>query len=295
MKNDLDTFENGALKRAILKINKKVYRQDLKLLIRYLNQNNLGLTFEAVKNYLQYLEEEGYEKNGKRYEYTAGTFNRKVIAIKEGIRFLFKKSPDGIDLNKRYKLEQVLNEIKLKKINSKEVNRDLLLSKEEVETLIEYTSEKLGLMILFFYSTGTRVSEMTGIKLSNITEREKYYEIRIVGKGNKERKIKAKKGLVEKIRNHFQSKEYLFETSTSHRPYDRKYVSMEIKKAGWRILKKDISAHTLRHSFATRMIDEGKSIKGVSKYLGHSSVSTTLDLYVHSELEWEALEDFIDL
>ncbi len=295
MRNDLNNFENGALKRAILKINKKVYRQDLKLFIEYLNKNNLGLTFEAVKKYLQYLEDEGYKKNGKRYDYAAGTFNRKVIAIKEGIRFLFKKSPDGIDLNKRYKLEQVLNEIKLKKINSKEVNRDLLLSKEEVKTLIEYTSEKLGLMILFFYSTGTRVSEMTGIKLSNITEREKYYEIRIVGKGNKERKIKAKKGLVEKIRNHFQSKEYLFETSTSHRPYDRKYVSMEIKKAGWRILKKDISAHTLRHSFATRMIDEGKSIKGVSKYLGHSNVSTTLDLYVHSELDWMDLEDFIDI
>ena len=69
---------------------------------------------------------------------------------------------------------------------------------------------------------------------------------------------------------------------------------MEIKKAGWRILKKDISAQTLRHSFATRMIDEGKSIKGVSKYLGHSNISTTLDLYVHSELEWKELEDFME-
>ena len=70
---------------------------------------------------------------------------------------------------------------------------------------------------------------------------------------------------------------------------------MAIKKAGWSILKKDISAHTLRYSFATRMIDEGKSIKGVSKYLGHSNVSTTLDLYVHSELDWEALEDIADV
>jgi len=294
MRNDLDTSENDALKKAILKINKKVYRQDLKLFIEYLNLNSLGLNFEAVKSYLQYLENEGYEKNGKRYEYTAGTFNRKVVAIKEGIRFLFKKSPDGIDLNKKYKLEQVLNEIKLKKISSKEVNRDLLLSKEEVETLIENTSEKLGLMVLFLYSTGTRISEMIGIKLSNIAEREKYYEIRIVGKGNKERKIKAKKGLVEKIIRHFQSNQYLFETVNGNQ-YNRGYVSMEIKKAGWRILKKSISAHTLRHSFATRMIDEGKSIKGVSKYLGHSNVSTTLDLYVHSELDWEALEDIADL
>ncbi len=200
---------------------------------------------------------------------------------------------EGFDLNKRYKLEQVLNEIKLKKISSKEVNRDLLLSKEEVETLIENTSEKLGLMILFLYSTGTRISEMIGIKLSNIAERERYYEIRIVGKGRKERKIKVKKRLVEKIRSHFQSKQYLFETVNSNQ-YNRGYVSMEIKKAGWKILKKDISAHTLRHSFATRMIDEGKSIKGVSKYLGHSNVSTTLDLYVHSELDWEALEDIAD-
>jgi len=294
MRNDLETSENGALKKAILKINKKAYRQDLKLFIEYLNLNNLGLNFEAVKSYLQYLKEEGYEKNGKRHEYTAGTFNRKVVAIKEGIRFLFKKSPDGIDLYKRYKLEQVLNEIKLKKINSREVNRDLLLSREEVETLIENTSEKLGLMVLFLYSTGTRISEMIGIKLSNIAERERYYEIRIVGKGRKERKIKAKKGLVEKIISHFQSKQYLFETVNGNQ-YNRGYVSMEIKIAGWRILKKDISAHTLRHSFATRMIDEGKSIKGVSKYLGHSNVSTTLDLYVHSELDWEALEDIADL
>ena len=70
MKNDLNTFENSNLKKAILKINKKVCRQDLKLFIEYLNQNNLGLTFEAVKNYLQYLEEEGYKKNGKCFEYT---------------------------------------------------------------------------------------------------------------------------------------------------------------------------------------------------------------------------------
>ena len=64
MRNALDTSENGALKKAILKINKKVYRQDLKLFIEYLNQKGLGLNFEAVKSYLKYLEDEGYEKNG---------------------------------------------------------------------------------------------------------------------------------------------------------------------------------------------------------------------------------------
>ena len=76
-------------------------------------------------------------------------------------------------------------------------------------------------MIEFLYSSALRISEMTNVKISNIKDFKQYYEIRIVGKGNKERKIKMKKNLIIKIKNHFRSNEYLFET-LSKKQYDRK-------------------------------------------------------------------------
>jgi integrase/recombinase XerD len=62
-------------------------------------------------------------------------------------------------------------------------------------------------------------------------------------------------------------------------------VSYEIIKAGKRILGRRISAHSMRHSFATLAIRDGASIKAVSKYLGHSSTAITMDMYVHESLE----------
>ena len=62
-------------------------------------------------------------------------------------------------------------------------------------------------------------------------------------------------------------------------------MSYEIIKAGKRILGRRISAHSMRHSFATLAIRDGASIKAVSKYLGHSSTAITMDMYVHESLE----------
>ncbi len=287
---DLIVLENEKLKNEILKL-KSNYDGDLKIFVNFLNERGLSINIESVKKYIESLEEGYITVKGEKREYAVETYNRKISAVKRGIRYLFEKSPSSFDLNKKYRLEETLKQIKLKKKASKEVNRDLLLSSKEVEKLISKASEKLGLMIQFIYSTALRISEMIGIKISSVKDFREYYEIRILGKGKKERKIKVKKNLVKKIRNHFQGKVYLFETSTSHRPYDRKYVSMEIKKLGRRILKKEISAHTLRHSFTTNMLQKGHSIKAISKYLGHSSVALTLDMYVHDSLEWSAISD----
>ncbi len=290
---DVTIIENEKLKKQILKLESN-YSGDLKLFVNFLNKKSLSINIESVKEYIKSLEDGYLTVKGEKREYAVETYNRKISAVKRGIRYLFEKSPSSFDLNKKYKLEETLKQIKLKKKASKEVNRDLLLSPKEIEKLVKKSSYKLGLMIKFLYSTAVRVSEMINIKLSNIKEFERYLEIRIIGKGNKERKIKVMKDLVKKIENHFQSEEYLFETSTSHKQYDRRYVSMEIKKLGRRILRKEISAHTLRHSFTTNMLQKGHSIKAISQYLGHSSVSLTLDMYVHDSLEWSALSDLFE-
>ena len=90
--------------------------------------------------------------------------------------------------------------------------------------------------------------------------------------------------MLEAIRSTFHGETYLFQTQGG-KPYRTTYVSYEITKAGRRILGRKISAHSMRHSFATLTIRDGASIKAVSKYLGHSSTAITMDMYVHESLE----------
>jgi integrase/recombinase XerD len=111
---------------------------------------------------------------------------------------------------------------------------------------------------------------------------------RIIGKGNKERVLKLPAELVDRCRETFGGSQWLLETSGG-RPYRREYVSNQIKRAGERVLGRHISAHTLRHSFASLKIARTGKIKAVSEYLGHSTTSITLDMYVHESLDMNDL------
>jgi integrase/recombinase XerD len=93
--------------------------------------------------------------------------------------------------------------------------------------------------------------------------------------------------LFENIREIFHGKKYLFETG-NHNSYSRCYLWREIKKVGLKILGKNISPHTLRHSFCTNMLlVKNKSLKAVSNFVGHSSTSITADMYIHDQLKVE--------
>jgi integrase/recombinase XerD len=116
----------------------------------------------------------------------------------------------------------------------------------------------------------------------NISDRE-----RILGKGKKERIIYVTIPLIENIIQIEKGNIYLFEHSGKQ--YNRISISRRITMQGKILLNKNISAHTLRHSFATNMLKKTNNLKGVSKYLGHSSISTTANLYIHSELSFDDL------
>lgn len=142
-------------------------------------------------------------------------------------------------------------------------------------------------MIEFLYATGLRVSEMLNILLTDIKQDSNKSTIRILGKRQKERKIYVSNDLIFKVKNRFQGQIYLFEHNG--RQYSRIAVSQRITNQGKIILHKNISAHTLRHCFASNMLKKTNNLKGVSKYLGHSSTSTTANLYIHDELQLEDL------
>lgn len=144
-------------------------------------------------------------------------------------------------------------------------------------------------IIEVLYSCGLRVSELTELKLSNL-----YLEIefvKVVGKGSKERlvpiggeAIKALKIWIENIRVHVPIKkgeEDLVFLNRRGSRLSRVYIFMLIKQlavlAG---IKKSISPHTLRHSFATHLVEGGADLRAVQEMLGHESITTT-EIYTH--------------
>jgi integrase/recombinase XerD len=149
-------------------------------------------------------------------------------------------------------------------------------------------------IIEVLYSCGLRVSELTELKLSNL-----YLEIefiKVVGKGSKERlvpiggeAIKALKIWIEQVRVHVQKKkgeeDMVFLNHRGSR-LSRVYIFMLIKQlAQLAGIKKSISPHTLRHSFATHLVEGGADLRAVQEMLGHESITTT-EIYTHLDREY---------
>jgi len=174
------------------------------------------------------------------------------------------------------------------------------LSYQEINKLIETinlskpdgTRNKAIIEVL--YSCGLRVSELTELKLSNL-----YLEIefvKVIGKGNKERlvpiggeAIKALKLWIEYDRLHIPIKkgeeDMVFLNRRGSR-LSRVYIFMLIKQlAEAAAIKKSISPHTLRHSFATHLVEGGADLRAVQEMLGHESITTT-EIYTHLDREY---------
>ncbi|HZX57701.1 MAG TPA: site-specific tyrosine recombinase XerD [Mucilaginibacter sp.] len=144
------------------------------------------------------------------------------------------------------------------------------------------------------YSCGLRVSELTELKLSNL-----YLDIefvKVLGKGSKERlvpiggeAIRALKLWIENVRVHIPIKkgeEDLVFLNRRGSRLSRVYVFMLIKQlAEMAGIKKVISPHTLRHSFATHLVEGGADLRAVQEMLGHESITTT-EIYTHLDREY---------
>ncbi len=138
------------------------------------------------------------------------------------------------------------------------------------------------------YSAGIRVSEVVGIQMSDIDFEEKV--LRVDGKGAKERYVVfgqlAASRLIEYIRGErdVSSKRWLFPGKSGQRITTRTVQNIVKKWAMQSGLPESSSPHTLRHSFATHMLDGGADLKSVQQLLGHESVTTT-QIYTHVSVE----------
>jgi len=163
-----------------------------------------------------------------------------------------------------------------------------VLTKEEVKRLFDSTpTKKSKLMLQLTYACGFRVSELINLKVNDLNFEETIGYVR-QAKGKKDRVFNIPKFLTKKLEKQCEmqkenNQEFLF-TGPKGRLTDRnlqKIVRVASKKAG---INKEVSPHTLRHSFATHLLENGTDIRMIQELLGHADLSTT-QIYTHISTE----------
>jgi len=160
----------------------------------------------------------------------------------------------------------------------------LVLSKAEIKTMIEnIKNHKHKIMIALMYSAGLRVSELLNLKVQDFNFKEGYGFVR-QGKGMKDRLFviaEKLRGILLQICAGRKQDDFVFVSNRGKR-YDVRSIQEIIKKASKMAgINKKVHPHTLRHSFATHLIENGYSVSDVQALLGHKSPETTM-MYLHT-------------
>ncbi|MEY4110158.1 MAG: site-specific tyrosine recombinase XerD [Bacteroidota bacterium] len=199
-------------------------------------------------------------------------------------------------------LENVIKDDPSQLLEAPKTGRHLpdTLSVNEVISIIESVDlsrpggERDRTMLEVLYGCGLRVSELTGLKISNLHLQEGY--LKILGKGNKERLVPVGRVADQRIRQYLGQVRNLVQAQKGHedclflnlkgKKISRVSVFKMIKectqKAG---IKKEISPHTFRHSFATHLLEGGADLRAVQEMLGHASITTT-EIYTHLDRDF---------
>jgi integrase/recombinase XerD len=254
------------------------YQSATKVLLRFLEERGHGLDAEGIEAFSAYLRE---EHGGKRLQ--SRTVNYYLSAVKHRVRYLLDRAE--IDERTRAKVEHVLGELKSEKVASAAVSAEKCLTYEEIGKVIERAraaNPRIALIAEFLAVAGTRISETLHVLNSDVKLSGNQYRIILHGKGGKDRKVFIPSELYTRIRAEFHGLKYLFAHASTQRLYSRSYVSMTLRRIGEKAIGREISAHVFRHSFATDMLRRNPGdIVAISRYLGHSQVSTTENIYLH--------------
>ena len=212
-------------------------------------------------------------------EYSRGIFNEET-ARKYVLDKLEKQNPSTVSHAISvlvFFFKNVLN----KELNIPHPKRNqsipLILSKEEIKQLINATNNiKHKLILKLLYGCGLRVSEIVNIKKDDVNFNEGLLKISL-GKGRKDRFVKIPDSLSEDLKKYsdLMNSRLLFESNRNGKltiATIQAIVKNSARKAG---IKKNVHPHTLRHSFATHLLENGTDLRLIQKLLGHSDIKTT--------------------
>ncbi len=254
------------------------YKKDLNLFTNWCLINQISL-IEAKKKdiniYIHFLKEQNLNSS---------SINRKLSVIKSFYDYLYQIN--------------FINFNELKTIVTQKLEKNLpkLLSEKEILYLIDKSRElyvknpiknisylRTQVILEILYSTGLRISELLNIKINQVANiKDKLY---INGKGNKQRLVIFNKNALDllkkwisiMIKNNKNKNSYLFENIHNIKVISRQQIYKDLKKLALKTntdLEK-LSPHSIRHSFASHMLNRGADLRSIQKLLGHSDISTT--------------------
>lgn len=266
--------EKGLAKNTLM-----AYERDLKSYLRYLKSVEAVKTLNDVQrvhivHFLSFLKEQGK---------SAKTLARHIASVRSFHQFLLRDKATTQDPTVH--IETPKSERSLPKV----------LSLQEVEKLLDSSNKKDHFalrdkaMLELLYATGIRVSELIQIDLDNVHLTMGF--VRVIGKGNKERIIPVGRAAADAVKCYLDNGRPSF-ISKKHQD-DALFLNHQGKRLTrqgfWKILKKltkeagiekELTPHTLRHSFATHLLENGADLRAVQEMLGHADISTT-QIYTH--------------
>mgnify|MGYP003504196536 FL=1 len=277
------------LERSYSKNTLDAYRRDLQKLLVFYADNHIDyrtVTLEQLDQFAGQLREEGIQA-------------RSVARILSGVRSFYR----FLTLEKE--VEQDPTEL----LESPQIGKHLpeVLSVEEIDSIISVidVSKPEGIrdraIIEVLYGCGLRISELCNLRISQLYLEDKY--IRVKGKGSKERLVPIEGVAIDRVREWLVTRmgykvkpseeDYVFVSLTRGSRLSRISLFVYIKDYAERAgIKKNISPHTFRHSFATHLLEGGANLRAIQMMLGHEDISTT-EIYMHidkSKLRTEILE-----
>jgi integrase/recombinase XerD len=258
------------------------YQKDLQQFVEFLEKNNIvmnKITSDQLKSFVHHLY---------GLKLSARSIARKISTLKTFFAYLFQ----------HYDIKNCAKELHIPKI---EKRLPTYLTQDEVGKLLTYSEKdtsplgvRNSVMLYLLYSSGMRVSELINIKISDIHFDTRF--ISIEGKGGKQRMIPLPEVIIRLLYDYLQKHAHK-DLPTSFDPiylfpivYGKKIKPIS-RQSCWGILKKiceqagikrAISPHQLRHSFATHMLQKGVDLRSLQVLLGHEEI-TTVEIYPHVE------------
>ena len=280
MLGQLQTFiQYLSVERGLAHNTLESYERDLTQYLEFLKESGVASLADTGKTHITaYIG--GLRKNGK----AAATVSRNLVSIRGFYQFLVRERMLEKDPSQNMELPK--QEKRLPKV----------MSLEEVEQLLDAPSmtspngarDKAMLEVL--YATGIRVSELISLKLPDVHLGLGY--VRCIGKGSKERIIPLGRIAAGALDTYIQSYRYKL-LKPGRTAVDALFVNHlgtgMTRQGFWKIIKKyaaqagiqkEITPHTLRHSFATHLLENGADLRAVQEMLGHADISTT-QIYTH--------------
>lgn len=277
MKKLINEFINYlSVERGLAMNTLESYGRDLRQYSQYLEQDAAGLdgaTRQTVVNYLMHLQRQGK---------ATATIARRLAALKAFYQFLVREK--YLELDPTANLESPKLEKRLPRV----------LTVREVELLLQQPDASQGgghrdrAMLELLYATGIRVSELVSLNLEDVSLESGYIKCR--GKAGKERIVPMGSLAVRSCREYLEhgrprlvkdpGEDALFVNHHGRRLTRQGFWKIVKKYAEDAKIEKEITPHTLRHSFATHLLDNGADLRSVQEMLGHADISTT-QIYQH--------------